>query len=75
MINRGKRDVLFVIIIIIIIRWLKMKSLRSRARPRVLNEGIRRQSNTNESESDKFDSYAVKTHQTENPFPKHSRLV
>lgn len=74
MINGGKRDVLFVIIVIII-RWLKMKSLRSRAGPCVLHEGIRRQSNTNESESDKFDSYAVKTHQTENPFPKHSRLV
>lgn len=54
---------------------MKMKNLWSSNSLCVLNDEMRRLSNTNKSECDKFDSYAVKTHQTENPFSKHSSLV
>ena len=51
---------------------MKMKNLCCRNGLCVLHDETGRRRNTNKSESDKFDSRTMKTHQTEYPFSKHS---
>lgn len=54
---------------------MKMKHFCCKGSLCVLHDEMSRWSNTNKSESDKFDRLAVKTRQTEYPFSKHSWLV